>query len=263
MATDARILRVAAGLSLREFFAIYPPRQYLIAWLPRAVFQVVFFSLLARFLGGPGYAGYAVVGAAIQAVYQAVLTFSVASVMWEQGAGTVPLLIASRSSPLLVLIGRNAAMIANGVVTGSVGILTAAAFFSLPLDPASLIALLSMLVLISGSTYGLAMALASIVLRFPELRNVSSGAAAIVVTFVSGVYVPTTYLPGWLQAFAEALPVTHGLRAFRSVLLDGAGFAVGDVIAEILVGCAYLVLARISLSYFLDRGREQGTVDFS
>jgi ABC-2 type transport system permease protein len=46
-----------------------------------------------------------------------------------------------------------------------------------------------------------------------------------VVLLVSGVYYPTTVLPGWLQAFSTISPATYVIEGMRRALLDGADLA--------------------------------------
>jgi ABC-2 type transport system permease protein len=43
-----------------------------------------------------------------------------------------------------------------------------------------------------------------------------------VVLLVSGVYYPTTVLPGWLQAVSTISPATYVIEGMRQALLEGA-----------------------------------------
>lgn len=264
MAADARVLGWAAYLSLYEFFSVYPPMQYVIAWIPRVLFQVAFFALVAQFLGGPDYLHFALVGTAAWAAYGAVVTFTVASLTWELRAGTIPLLIASPSTPLLVLVGRNLADLANGVISGIVGLGAAAVAFGVPVTPLGGVLAVMLFALIAATTYAFALFLGSFVLRFPEYRNVTSNLASIGITFLAGVYVPTAFLPDWAQAVASLLPVTHGLRSLREGL--GATSLTDAVLApaavEVAIGALYFTLAQLSFAFFLRRARLRGTLDF-
>lgn len=56
-------------------------------------------------------------------------------------------------------------------------------------------------------------------------------------------------LPGWLQAVGKLGPAYYGLRAMRSTLLGGAGFA--DITGDLLVlGVFATVLLPLSLAFF-------------
>jgi ABC-2 type transport system permease protein len=64
-------------------------------------------------------------------------------------------------------------------------------------------------------------------------------------TFLSNAFVPTSTMPGWLQAFADANPVSHIISAIRDLANQGritanAGWA--------LLGCAIVVAIFAPLS---------------
>jgi ABC-2 type transport system permease protein len=43
--------------------------------------------------------------------------------------------------------------------------------------------------------------------------------------FISGAFFPTRELPGFLEAVAEVLPLTHLLRLIRATFVEGEGLA--------------------------------------
>jgi ABC-2 type transport system permease protein len=258
-----RTLGAAAHLSLGEFFSLYPPKIYLVAWIPRLVFILVFYALLGEFLGGPAYLSYIVVGAVAQSTYLGALGFTVASITWEQGNGTVPLLVASRGSPVLVFIGRNLAMLGNGIVSGALTLAFGTVVLGLDLSLLQVLAALGVLVLMTSSLYCLGLVLGSVVLRFPYYRNNVSNITTISLTFLTGAFVPVAILPDWLQALSEILPGTHGLRVLRHITLGAPDPGIGtQLLAEGAIALALLVLARASFAYFLRRARLAGTLDF-
>jgi len=259
----ARVLAAAAHLSLGEFFGLYPPKLYFVAWVPRVVLQLLFFALLASFLGGHDYLRFVVIGSVAHATYIGALGFTVASITWEQGSGTVPLLVASPSSPLLVFVGRNLAMLGNGLVSGALTLGLAAVVLDLDLTVGQVLAASMILVLATASVYCLGLLLGSIVLRFPQYRNVVSNITVVSLTFLTGAYVPVAALPSWLQPLSEVLPVTHALRLLRHVTLGAPDPGIGpSIAAEIAVGAVLFVLAQLSFTYFLRQARAAGTLDF-
>jgi ABC-2 type transport system permease protein len=259
----ARTLAAAAHLSLGEFFSLYPPRIYLIAWVPRLVFILSFYALLAQFLGGPSYLAYVVIGAIAQSTYLGALGFTVASITWEQGTGTVPLLVASPGSPILVFIGRNLAMLGNGVVSGALTLAFATAILGLDLTPAQVLEAVAVLVLMTVSLYCLGLLLGSFVLRFPYYRNNVSNLTVIALTFLTGTFVPLDAIPEWLRPVSEVLPGTHGLRLLRHITLGASDPGVWfQLTAEAAVALVLLLAARASFAYFLRRARSAGTLDF-
>jgi ABC-2 type transport system permease protein len=200
-----RVLGAAGRLSVAEFFGFWSPRTYAIVWVPRLVFQTAFFALLATFVGGPELLRFALVGNAAYLTCQAVLTMATASMQWELGAGTVPLLVASPANPLVVFIGRNLAMAAHGVASGIVTLFIAT-LFGLDLGVVDWVGAVAILVLIAGTSYALASLLGSLVLRFTAYRNAVSSLVGFALLAIAGINVPLTVLPEWLQTLALSLP---------------------------------------------------------
>jgi ABC-2 type transport system permease protein len=257
-----RVFGAAGRLSVAEFFGFWSLRTYAIVWVPRIFFQTAFFALLTTFAGGPELLRFALVGNAAYLACQAILTMATASIQWELGAGTVPLLVASSANPLIVFIGRNLAMGVHGIATGTVTLLIAT-LFGLTLDVFDWLGAVAILVVIAATSYALASLLGSLVLRFTEYRNAASSLVGFTLLAIAGVNVPLAVLPGWLQTVALSLPLTHGLLALRG-LLGGAPRA--DVLAQIgieaALGLVYGAAAYLSLRVFIDSARRAGTLDF-
>lgn len=256
------ILRAAAHLSLGEFFDLYPPKLYFVAWIPRAVFQLAFFALLAQFLGGPQYLAYVLVGTTAHATYIGALVFVVSSVGREQGIGTIPLLVASPSHPALVLIGRNAAQLGNAVLTGAITLALATVVLQLDLSAGQLLAALGVILLLTVTVCSFGLLLGGIALRIPRYRNTISNFSTLALTFLCGVYVPTQFLPAWIRPLSEVMPVTHGLRVLRHAMLGTQADVPAELAAEVAVGIVFFGLALVSFRYFLRQARATGTLDF-
>lgn len=260
--SQLRVFGAAARLSVAEFFGFWSPRTYAIVWVPRLIFQTAFFALLATFAGGPELLRFALVGNAAYLTCQAVLTMATASMQWELGAGTVPLLVASPANPLVVFIGRNLAMGGHGIASGVVTLFIAT-LFGLDLDMLKWLGAIVILGLIAATSYALASLLGSLVLRFTEYRNAASSFVGFTLLAIAGVNVPLVVLPGWLQTVALSLPLTHGLLALRA-LLGGAPLAdvLGQIAIEAVLGLGYGGAAYLSLRVFIDSARRAGTLDF-
>jgi ABC-2 type transport system permease protein len=258
----ARVLRRAAHLSLYEFFGLYAPKAYVAAWIPRVILEALFFALVAQFIGGHELLLFALVGLTAYRTLQSTLTFTTASVTWELYAGTLPLLVGSPTSPLLVLTGRNLAWMANGLITGLLT-LAVAAVLGLALTPFSLLGALVVLMIIELSSYALGVFVGSVILRFPGFGNLTATRLGFVLFAISGVNIPLSALPDWVQTIALGAPLAHGLLALREVLgaADPSVF-VPLLAAEIGIGATYFGLAMLSFALFLHRARLHGTLDY-
>ena len=262
MIAALRVLGGAAYLSVYEFFGLYSPVAWLLAWVPRVIFEALFFALVAEFVGGRDLLLFALVGLAAYRTLQTTLTFTTASVTWELFAGTVPLLVGSPTDPILVFTGRNLALAANGLVTGILTI-AVAGVLGLPLSVASVVGAAGVLATIEISSYALGVLLGSVVLRFPGYRNMSSSLVGFTLFAIAGVNIPLTALPDWIQTIALAAPLSHGLLALRDVLGRADPSVYLPLIAtELAIGSVYLALAVLSFRVFLDQARLRGTLDY-
>ena len=263
MIDASRVLRRAAILSVGDFFAVFPIKTYLIALLPRGLFQMAFYALLAQFIAGPAFALFALVGTTAQVTYQSLFTVATGTVVREQGSGTIPLLVAAPGSALAAVTGRSCAAVGNGMLSGLIPLLAGAPFLGLALTVPSLVGAVGVLLVIAVSAYAFALVLGGIGLRWRGYHNVLSSLAGTGVTILCGAYIPRSTLPEWAQVVGNLLPATHGLEALRGVLGGGAAEGVLRAVgAELLIAAAYLVLAELSFRLFLSRARSAGTLDF-
>lgn len=262
IAKSMRVLRWAAAHSVKEFFAIYPLKTYLVAWLPRVGAQIAFFALYANFVGGTQFLRYALVGNAVYLMALTAITTVTASVTWEKRAGTLPLLVASPSSPLLVLSGRNVGMGLHGLLTGAVGLFVIAPLMGLPLTLLGAVLAAALLLIVAVGAYAIGLLLGAVAVHTRGIHNFLSNLLTLTMLCISGVNVPLDQLPIWAAWIGYALPVTHGLQAVR-LALAGAPLNEISVYAalELVVAVCYLLAAQWLFWRMLRRSRLYGTVD--
>jgi ABC-2 type transport system permease protein len=77
-----------------------------------------------------------------------------------------------------------------------------------------------------------------------------------------GVNFPVSYLPGWMQPFSYAIPMTYGTEAAR-MAVEGAslGELSGLLGAELLVGFAVMIAGYLMFRWFEYLARSKGTLD--
>lgn len=257
------ILRVTAMTSLIELLTIYPPKIYLVSWVPRVLTQVAFFTIFVTFVSGPEALSFALIGNTCYMLAMSVIGTVTASVTWERNFGTLPLLIAAPSNPLLVFSGRNVGMALNGLITGMVGVYLVAPLLGMALSLRAALLLFPALLSILIASYGLALFLGSVALPTRGYHNVLSNTFSFVILVICGVNYPLSALPASFQAAAALMPLTRGLHAAR-LILDGGRLeeALWLMGGEVLVGIIYTVLAQLCLGWFLHRAREKGTLEY-
>ena len=111
------------------------------------------------------------------------------------------------------------------------------------------IALLLLIALIGGLamiTLGLAIACRT---ESKEFADGLLNAITFPMLLLSGVWFSLDGSPEWVQAIAQALPLTHVLEAARAVMLDDAGLA--DIALNLGLLCGFCVVGMgVSIKLF-------------
>ncbi|MFD0330780.1 ABC transporter permease [Streptacidiphilus monticola] len=189
-----QVLWFAVRAGSADHSAVFTWRTWLFGWFVRMLAQVLFFTTFGSLLG-PAQAHYLLIGNAVVLVALHGL-FATASTTWELQNGTLPLLVASPSSPSLVLAGRSLFWLPDGVACGLGAILILGPLSGLPLSLASVALTVLLLTLVAMTTYCLGLCLGSLVLSAADLRNVVSNATLTVMMILCGAEVPRSALPG-------------------------------------------------------------------
>jgi ABC-2 type transport system permease protein len=238
-------------------------RSWTIGWLSRVLCQVAFFALIGRLLESPEAVRYLLIGNAVLiAVLESALV--VASTTWERRAGTLPLLVAAPTSPVVVFCGRSVQWLASGTASASIALLVLAPLFQIALPMPRALLAIPLIGLVSLSAYCLGLVLAGVVLRIMELRNVVSNVLWLTLALLAGVQVPVTFWPAWVGTVGWFLPVTHGLAGIR-LLLDGAPMTAVATRAglEVVVAMGWLTVATTTFRQLVERGRRNGSIEFA
>jgi ABC-2 type transport system permease protein len=258
-----RILRLSALTGFRDYATIYTWRTWLVGWYVRVLAQVVFFALIGKLLGSEERVRYLLIGNSVMLAAIGSL-FAVAGTTWERRAGTLPLLVASPTSPTLVFTGRSAWALTEGIAS-SIGVFyVAAAVFGVPLAWPRALLYVPLVVLIGLSCYALGTFLGGLVLRAMGLRNVVANIVWGTMLAFCGATVPLSFYPEAVQWVAHALPLTHGLEAVRGALGNGSAASIlAEAALEALVGLVWLALALLTFERLAEGGRRDGSIEFA
>jgi ABC-2 type transport system permease protein len=260
--TLVRVLRYAVVTGFQDYSVTFTWKTWLAGWYVRVLFQVVFFALIGRLLGSDARLHYLLVGNALMLAAIGSL-FAVAGTTWERRAGTLPLLVAAPSSPLVVFVGRSAWALTDGFVSSIAAFFVAAPLFGLDLPWPRTLLVVPLTALVAGSCYALGTFLGGLVLRAMSMRNVAANITWGTIMAIGGVNVPVSYYPEPVQWLAQVLPLTHGLEAIRELLAgEPFGSLVPDAGLELLVGCSWLALALITFNRLAEGGRRDGSIEF-
>jgi len=70
---------------------------------------------------------------------------------------------------------------------------------------------------------------------------------------LSGILVPVSGEPGWMQYLSNVLPLTYGVDGVRDVMVKGAGLESGKVVLDLTVVVAFCVLMILAAALTLRR----------
>jgi ABC-2 type transport system permease protein len=255
-------MRYAFRAGIADYRAIFTWKSWLAGWFVRVIAQVAFFALIGERLGDDEATYYLLVGNALLIAAQ-VGVFSLNMTSSERWSGTLPLLVASPSSPVVVFSARGSYLAVDGALSALGALFVAGAMFGMELPWPRVLAVVPVTGLVGLASYAFGTFLAGIVFRF---RNINS--LVVVTTYVSlmavcGVNVPLEYYPQPLETLCRLLPLTNGLLAIRGVF-DGApwGQVVGYASLEGAVGLAWMTAALLSFNRLASQGRRDGSIDY-
>jgi ABC-2 type transport system permease protein len=166
---------------------------------------------------------YLLVGAVIWAYLGIVFEFMTETVAWERWEGTIEYTFMAPLRRLTHLAGMGAYSVLYGLIRAGLLFAVVAFFFSLSMPDADYLAAIVVLLVGSVSFIGIGMMTAVLPLISPEKGAQLGFVAQGVLLVVSGVYYPTTILPGWMQHLATISPATYALDGTRKAILEGQG----------------------------------------
>src|SRR5881296_4772097 len=147
------------------------------------------------------------------------------TIAWERWEGTIESTFMAPVPRVTHLLGMCGATMVRALGF-SVAILAAVALFvPVDLSHANAVSALALLGVGAVAFIGLAIGSAVFPLLWTEKGLQMAYIVQAVVLLVSGVYYPTSVLPGWMQALSVVSPATYVIHGMRAALLDGADLA--------------------------------------
>jgi ABC-2 type transport system permease protein len=181
----------------------------------------------------------------------------------ERWAGTLPLLVASPTSPVVVFSSRGAYLAVDGALSALGALFIAGPAFGLDLPWPRVLAVIPLTGVVAIASYCFGTFLAGLVFRFREINSLVVLVGYVGLMTVCGVNVPLSYYPAALEWISRFLPLTNGLLAIRGVF-EGAPWStiLGDVALEAAVAVGWMTAALLSFNRLASRGRLDGSLDY-
>jgi ABC-2 type transport system permease protein/oleandomycin transport system permease protein len=218
-----RVLSHTAAITWRNLMQIPRNPQLLVFMVIQPIMFVVLFAYVfggAITTPGLDYIDFLIPGILVQTVAFGTTATSV-GLSEDLSKGLIDRFRSLPMARSAVLAGRVAAdtirTTATAVIIVGVGYLLGFDFHAGPVPAVGMIAL--------AVAFGMAMswiaALVGLSVRNPEAAQSAGFIWIFPLTFASSVFVPTGSMPGWLQAFADANPITIVADALRALALGG------------------------------------------
>jgi ABC-2 type transport system permease protein len=258
--TSLRIFAIGGLTSYRALFYWLTPYVYVPSLLVAPIFQILLFVYIGRNAGLESDEFY-VIGNALQ--YAAIpcvfaMGFAISGERYQQTLG--PILV-SPARRLPLFLGRAVPVVLNGAFVSAFSLTVGGLLLGIDV-PASAIGPLALVVLVCAfSCTGLGLINGALGLRVRETAVLANIIFGLLLIF-SGANVPLDQLPGWMQTISDAVPLTHGIEAARS-LADGASLAAVDhlIAEELIVGLAYGAVGYALLRYMEWQSRIHATLE--
>jgi ABC-2 type transport system permease protein len=261
-ASTLNVMRRAFIAGHADLRAIFTWKAWALGWMLRVIAQISFFGLIGLRVANDRAAFYLLIGNALAVAAQTGV-FSLNMTTGERWAGTLPLLVASPSSPVVVFSARGSYLAVDGMLSALGGLFIAGPIFGLHLPWPRVLLVVPLTAVIALSSYCFGTFLAGIVFRFREINSLVVNTTYVALMTACGVNVPLSYYPRALEWIAHFLPLTNGLLAIRGVFDGAAGGAIlGHVALEAAVGLGWMTLALLSFDRLASRGRLDGSLDY-
>jgi ABC-2 type transport system permease protein len=226
--------------------------------------QPVIFATIAFYMFRAGHREgtllYAALGAGLMGIWSSTLFGSGGAIQWQRWQGTLEINVAAPAPFALVLIPLTVATATIGLYSLTATLLWGRLLFGIPLHLAHplLFVLAVPATVLSLGLLGLVLASTFVLYR---QSSAFSNLLEYPVWLVTGLLVPVSLLPGWVEPISWVLAPTWGVRAIREAALGGHPLPAIGMCA--LLGVVYLVLGSIFVANFERLARERATLSLT
>jgi ABC-2 type transport system permease protein len=236
--SSLRIFVIGGLTSYRALFYWLTPWVYVPSLLVAPIFQILLFVFIGRNAGLESDEFY-VIGNALQ--YAAIpcvfaMGYAISGERFQQTLG--PILV-SPAPRLPLFLGRAVPVMLNGAFVAAFSLAVGGLLLGIDVPASALVPLAVIVLVCAASCTGLGLINGALGLRVREVAVLANIMFGLLLIF-TGANVPIDQLPGWMQAIAQVVPLTHGIEAARLVA-DGASLRSVDHLVgqELVVGLVY------------------------
>ena len=229
-----------------------------------SVLQPVIFATIAFFMFDTGERTggllYAALGAGLMGIWSSTLFGSGGAIQWMRWQGTLEIAIAAPVRFLWVLLPLTISTATIGLYSIVATLFWGRIFFGVPLsfEHPALFALALPVTVLSLGLLGLVLASTFVLYR---QASAFSNLLEYPVWLATGLLVPLSLLPGWVEWLSWVLAPTWGMEAVRNAALGGEVWE--GVGMCVLLGVIYLVVGSFFMQNFEKRARQHATLSLT
>lgn len=248
-------------LSFKSLFGWLDPKIYVLVKVINPVFQIMFFSLLARFVYNVEDVTPWVIGNSfLLCTYNAI--FGVGNVLSiERFFGTLKIVIAAPSNKFLVFVGRAFMHIIDALITVVIGLASGALIFGVSFAGVNIPLFFLNIFIAMFAASGFGLLIGSLGLWVRDM-NLIMNTAVMGLLALSGANFPIDMFPRIIQKICYGIPITRSIEAAKLLMDDGSRTLIYILMSqEILVGVIYTVLGYILLKVMETIARHTASLD--
>ncbi len=263
MSALALHLRAAWGRAYSRVVGAYREPTWLLTDAVLPNLGMIAFVMLYRALGAPrSFESLAVIGGILATYWINVLWGMGAQFYWEKQSGQLQLYFVVPCSRMAILAGMALGGFVMTTARCLFGLFLGFVVLKAHVQPFSLPAMLGVFALSMVALYALGMVMASLFLLWGREAYHISNALYEPVQFLSGLYFPLRTLGPLAGLAAGLIPLGLGVDALRQVLLGRAARGLVplrfEVLALVVLGVVFLMLARLALDYLETLAKREG-----
>jgi len=250
LAANARVAWYAIVSGANDYWSIFTLKSWIFGWCVRMISQVSFFALIGKLLRSDLQTEFLLVGNAV-VIAAAGAAFAMFMTTSERGNGTLSLLLASPSRPVVVFAARGVYVMADGVFSALLGLFILGPAFGLHFPFPRVLLVIPLTLLVGTSAYCFSTFLAGVILRYREITGLVVNATIVTLMALCGVNVPVSFYPTWLEWIRDVINGSPW-----STIAAHAG-------AELLVASVWLSLALATFGRFMRAGQRDGSLEYA
>lgn len=225
-------------------------------------FTIIFLSMIL-YSGRSDLASYAVVAPTLMTLWTAALMFSGEMISEDRENGRLELLVAAPASLPTLVFGRLCGAMLISLPAFALSILLAGVLFDFWITIHHPVMFVTAVLSTALSTAATATALTSLFIAAPGARIVQN-TLSMPMFLLSGVLVPVSLFPWWLEGLSRVLYLSWGADLLRDSLSpEPLEAAVPRLFMVVFLGALALTLGYVTLVRFLRSARAEGTLSRS